>query len=60
MSKPCLKCKELIEINESVKGKIKLLKDNHHKLTGKMREMESIILKLNKEIKDLKESLDEK
>lgn len=60
MSEPCLKCKKLIEINESVGVKVKMLRDNHHKLTNKMKEMENIILKLNKDVKDLKESLDEK
>lgn len=60
MSEPCLKCKKLIEINDSVREKIKMLRDNHNKLTVKMKEMESIILNLNKEIKDLKESLDKK
>ena len=60
MNEPCSKCKKFIELNESIKSKVKLLRDNHHKIVSEMQKMEEAIVILKKDIKDLKDSLSEK
>jgi hypothetical protein len=60
MNEPCSKCKKFIQINESTKSKVKLLRDNHNKIVSEMQKMKEAIVILKKDIKDLKDSLSKK
>tara|TARA_B100000242_G_C42923172_1_gene428078 strand:+ start:279 stop:461 length:183 start_codon:yes stop_codon:yes gene_type:complete len=59
MSELCSKCNKFIELNQSIKSKIKLLRENHQKIISEMKKMEEEIIVLKKQITDLKDSLNQ-